>query len=440
MAKLLKFGGSSVANAEQYKKVKDIVEKDKADRKIIVVSAPGKSNDEDIKVTDLLITCQAYAQMERGFNWEYDTIRNKFESIVNDLDLHINISNYLDEIKIEIEQGATVDYVASRGEYLNGLLMADYLNYEFIDPIELIKFSPDGKYMPEETKVLIQKRLKDVKTAVIPGFYGADRLGNIHTFSRGGSDLTGSIIAAGINAEIYENWTDVSGFLMADPRIVDNPKVIEYLTYRELRELSYMGATVLHDEVVYPLLRSNIPINLRNTNSPDDPGTMVVSEWEEDRQGIITGISGKKNFSVFYIESRYMNEEVGFMRKILSIFEEAKVPVEHAPSGMDTVSIVVNEEALGDKKEWIFKQIQFRYEPDYIEFQPDMALLTVVGKGMVGKKGTSAKLFKALADHDINVRMISQDSLEMNIIVGVENKDLEKSVRAIYNEFNEVRE
>jgi len=431
-----KFGGSSLADSLQFNKVKAIVLGDER-RKYIIPSAPGKRNKGDQKITDLLYLCQAHVQHNIAFNDVFNVIENRFLQLVEELDVTIDIKKYLEEIKINIAQGASADYTASRGEYLNGLILSDFLHYEFVDPAEIIFFKKNGIFDEERTQKAVSERLLKIDKAVIPGFYGSMPNGNIKTFSRGGSDITGSIIARGVNADLYENWTDVSGFLMADPRIVENPKSIKKITYRELRELSYMGATVLHEEAIFPVKREGIPINIKNTNSPDDEGTFIINDLELlNDMGTITGVAGKKDFTVITIEKNMMNIEQGYCRKVLSILEENSVSFEHMPSGVDTVSLVVAQSQLQDKLEKILKEIEMKCNPDNIEIHPDMALVAIVGRGMLRSIGTSARIFDALAKNDINVRMISQGSSEINIIVGVENKDFENAIRAIYNAFS----
>lgn len=431
-----KFGGSSLADSLQFNKVKAIVLGDER-RKYIIPSAPGKRNKGDQKITDLLYLCQAHVQHNIAFNDVFNVIENRFLQLVEELDVTIDIKKYLEEIKINIAQGASADYTASRGEYLNGLILSDFLHYEFVDPAEIIFFKDNGIFDEERTQKAVSERLLKIDKAVIPGFYGSMPNGNIKTFSRGGSDVTGSIIARGVNADLYENWTDVSGFLMADPRIVENPKSIKKITYRELRELSYMGATVLHEEAIFPVRREGIPINIKNTNSPDDEGTFIINDLElSNDMGTITGVAGKKDFTVITIEKNMMNIEQGYCRKVLSILEENSVSFEHMPSGVDTVSLVVAQSQLQDKLEKILKEIEMKCNPDNIEIHPDMALVAIVGGGMLRSIGTSARIFDALAKNDINVRMISQGSSEINIIVGVENKDFENAIRAIYNAFS----
>lgn len=430
-----KFGGSSLASADQFRKVKDIVLRDEK-RRYIVPSAPGKRDSEDYKITDLFYLCHAHMEHKISFHDVFKVIEDRYKEIVKDLELSIGIGKYLEEIKEKISQGASADYIASRGEYLNGLILADFLNYEFVDAADLIFFDKYGCFDSESTKKAIKSKLCNVERAVIPGFYGSMKDGNIRTFSRGGSDISGSIIARDTEAVLYENWTDVSGFLMADPRIVENPKPIERITYHELRELAYMGATVLHDEAIFPAREGRIPINIKNTNAPQDKGTLIVDEIEgEEAVENITGIAGRKDFTIIAIEKTSMNSEIGFGRRLLSVLEAYGVPFEHMPSGIDTISLVLQDSILDHKLDKILEEIKRQCNPDSIHVIPDMALIATVGRGMAKTVGTSQKIFTALANNNINIRMIDQGSSEMNIIIGVETKDFENAIRAIYNAF-----
>lgn len=431
-----KFGGSSLASSEQFQKVKNIIMSNK-NRRYVVPSAPGRRNSKDYKITDLLYLCNAHVNSGIAFDDVFKLIEDRYKGIVSDLGLDFDISTPLNKVKEDIANGASSDYAASRGEYLNGLILANYLGFEFIDAAEVIVFDEGGNFNHELTKKAISTRLKDTKCAVIPGFYGADTNGEIVTFSRGGSDVTGSLVASGVNAKLYENWTDVSGFLMADPRIVDNPKTIKEITYKELRELSYMGASVLHEEAIFPVKEANIPIRIKNTNRPLDEGTLIVSDVHDlSTLGTITGIAGKKNFSVIAIEKALMNSELGFCRKILSILEMYGVSFENMPSGIDTVSLVIEDSQLKGKGEKIVEEIKKQCNPDFIEIHPHMAVIATVGKGMASAPGIAAKLFNALSKEDINIKMIDQGSSEMNILVGIDTDDFEKAVNLIYNAFN----
>ena len=340
-----KFGGSSLASAGQFEKVKKIIMADEA-RKYVVPSAPGKRDKKDTKITDLLYMCQSHVEIGISLEDVFKYVYERYTGIVKELGLNFEIEKYLDEVKKNLENGASKDYAASRGEYLNGLILAAYLGYEFVDAKDVIVFTHDGSLDMKATKVALSEKLKNIERAVIPGFYGADKDGNIVTFSRGGSDVTGALVAASINADLYENWTDVSGFLMADPRIVENPKAIDEITYKELRELSYMGASVLHEDAIFPVRESGIPINIRNTNKPEDKGTFIVSETKDDESKVLTGIAGKKDFTVISIEKAMMNSEMGFCRKVLGVLEMNGVSFENMPSGIDSVCVVISDSEL----------------------------------------------------------------------------------------------
>ena len=430
-----KFGGSSLASAGQFEKVKKIIMADEA-RKYVVPSAPGKRDKKDTKITDLLYMCQSHVELGISFEDVFKYIYDRYTGIVKELGLNFEIEKYLDEVKKNLENGASKDYAASRGEYLNGLILAAYLGYDFVDAKDVIVFTNDGSLDMEATKVALSEKLKNVEKAVIPGFYGADKDGNIVTFSRGGSDVTGALVAASINADLYENWTDVSGFLMADPRIVENPKAIDEITYKELRELSYMGASVLHEDAIFPVRESGIPINIKNTNKPEDKGTFIVSETKDDETKVLTGIAGKKDFTVISIEKAMMNSEMGFCRKVLGVLEMNGVSFENMPSGIDSVCVVISDSELKNKREKIVEEIKRTCNPDSVIVHPNMALIATVGKGMARKKGVAATVFTALSEADVNVRMIDQGSSEMNILVGIENDDFEKGIKAIYKAFN----
>ncbi len=365
----------------------------------------------------------------------FQLISDRYHSIVSELNLNLNLDYYLNIIKTDIENGASEDYTASRGEYLNGIILANYLDIDFIDAKDVIKFNKFGSLNINETYSLLKDKLSQHKCAVIPGFYGSDENGEIVTFSRGGSDITGALVAASINAKLYENWTDVSGFLMADPRIVNNPKKIKTITYGELRELSYMGASVLHEEAVFPVKNSGIPINIRNTNEPENEGTLIVKN-ETKHENTITGIAGKQNFTVLSIEKSMMNSELGFCRKVLTVLEQHGVSFENMPSGIDSVSVVISDSNLKNKTEIIVEEIKRCCNPDSVVVYPNMALIATVGNGMAYSKGVAAKIFTALAEANINIRMIDQGSSEINVLVGIENDDFEKGINAIYNAFN----
>ena len=433
--KVAKFGGSSVADALQIEKIKNIVAKDK-DIKYVVVSAPGKRFDEDSKITDLLYLCKTHIEHKIPYQQIFQVICDRFMAVEVNLGVDVDLKKEFNEIKKNLEEGATADYIASRGEYLNAILIAAYLGYDFVDSAKMVKFDEKGRFMEELTDKAIKKELKNHERAVIPGFYGSKTDGAIKTFSRGGSDITGALVARAVQADVYENWTDVSGFLMADPRIVDNPRPISTVSYKELRELSYMGASVLHEDAIYPARVANIPINIRNTNRPDDPGTIITSEPAKLEEGqIIAGIAGSKDFTVIAMYKNLMSSERGFIRKMTGILEDFDIPIEHIPSGVDTLSVVIDNKLIDGKIDDILEEFERQLKPDHLEVFHNIALIAIVGYGMSYRTGVSAKLFTALADENINVRMIDQGSSEMNIIVGVENKDFENAIRAIYNAF-----
>ena len=433
--KVAKFGGSSLASAEQFKKVRDILLLD-ADRRIVVPSAPGKRCSTDIKVTDLLYECSRLAAAGRDIAPAFDKIRERYHGIAQALELTLDLDAQLEEVKRNIQGGAGADYAASRGEYLNGILLAHYLGWDFVDPQEGIFFDEEGRLDSAKTKEKLGALLREHQYAVVPGFYGCDVQGKVKTFSRGGSDITGAIVASAANADLYENWTDVSGCLMADPRIVRNPQPIRYVTYRELRELSYMGATVLHEDAIFPVRIAGIPTNIRNTNDPTAPGTVIGYEAEDyDSKYTITGIAGHKNFAIINVEKAMMNAELGFGRRVLQAIEEESISFEHMPSGIDTMCVVVHESALEGKKERLVQRIHELCQPDSVEIHSGLALIATVGRGMVRSKGTSARIFNALTRVGVNIRLIDQGSSELNIIVGVDNLDFEVATRAIYREF-----
>lgn len=433
--KVAKFGGSSLADADHFKKVQSIIESD-PDRRYIVPSAPGKRNNVDMKITDLLYLCHSHIQQKVPFDDVFKIITKRYLQIVKGLGLSFDLQPRLDEVKTRISSGASADYTASRGEYLTGLIMSQLLGYDFIDPAEIIFFDERGKLDAERTQAETEKRIARHERAVIPGFFGSDVRGNVKTFSRGGSDITGAIVARGAHAEIYENWTDVSGLLMTDPSIVKNPKPIDTVTYRELRELAYMGAKVLHDEAIFPVREADIPVCIKNTHRPEDPGTMIVQDADPiTHRGNITGIAGKKGFTVIAVEKALMNAELGFGRRVLSVLEVNGISFEHVPSGIDTLSVVIADTELENKLESVVQEIRTECRPDAVEVYPNMALIATVGRGMAYTPGIASKLFTALSNKKINVRMIDQGSSEINIIVGVENEDFESALRAIYAAF-----
>ncbi len=430
-----KFGGSSVADGIQLSKLKNIVDH-KEDRKYIIVSAPGKRFEQDNKVTDLLYLCKAHIDHNIDYRQIFQVVSDRFAALKMNLGININLEEEFSKIDKNLQNDAGEDYIASRGEYLTALIVAAYLGYDFVDTANLICFDERGKIMDEETDRKLADELKKHERAVIPGFYGSKPDGSIHTFSRGGSDITGALVARAVKADVYENWTDVSGFLVADPRIVRNPEQIDMISYKELRELSYMGASVLHEDAIYPVRSENIPINIRNTNDPTHSGTLIVSDTSRKaKDKIITGIAGSKDFIVIAIYKNMMSAESGFLRRCLSILEDYATPVEHMPSGIDTVSIVLSKKKINGKLEDILEEMKRRLAPDSMDVYEDMALIATVGRGMSRRLGVSARLFGALYKAGVNIRMIDQGSSEMNIIIGVENVDFERSIVAIYDAF-----
>ena len=438
MKKVVKFGGSSLASAEQFEKVGKIIRADKT-RCYVVPSAPGKRNSKDTKVTDMLYNTYALAESDDAFDKELDAIRARYQEIIDGLKLKLSLDKEFEVIRENFKKKAGSDYAASRGEFLNGIIMADYLGYEFIDAAEVIFFDEDGNFMADHTNDVLSARLAETPKAVVPGFYGAKLDGSVKTFSRGGSDITGSIVAKAAHVDVYENWTDVSGFLIADPRIIDNPKGIDTITYRELRELSYMGATVLHEDAIFPVRKEGIPINIRNTNAPKDNGTWIVESTCQKPKYVITGIAGKKGFCSINIEKDLMNSEIGFGRKVLQAFEENEISFEHVPSGIDTMTVFVHQSEFMDKEQRVLAAIHKLAHPDSIDLESDLALIAVVGRGMRQTRGTAGRIFSALAHANVNVKMIDQGSSELNIIIGVKNEDFEAAIRAIYNIFVEIQ-
>lgn len=432
--KVVKFGGSSLADAGQFRKVADIVLAE-PERRFVVASAPGKRNSADTKVTDMLYSCYELAAKGEKFDAEFAAIEERFNGIIKELGIDLSLDEEFASIKNAFAHRAGRDYAASRGEYLNSIVLAKFLGFDFVDPAGYIKFDEKGVFDLETTRSLLAPKLESLDHAVIPGFYGSMPNDTIKTFSRGGSDVTGSIVANAVNAVIYENWTDVSGFLICDPRIVDNPMPITTITYRELRELSYMGATVLHEDAIFPVRKAGIPINIKNTNHPEDKGTFIVSETAETSRYTITGIAGKKGFSVIQIEKDMMNATVGFGKNVLRSLEKNDVCFEHMPSGIDTMSVIVNSASLIGKEKSVLDEINFRCHPDKIEIENNLALIAVVGRGMRKARGTAGRLFSALAHARVNVKMIDQGSSELNIIIGVEEEDFETATKAIYDMF-----
>lgn len=436
--KVVKFGGSSLADAEHFRRVAEIVKADPT-RRYVVPSAPGKRCSGDTKVTDMLYNffelVRSRAPMEE-IDALYDKIKERYNTIIADLGLSFDLSGEYEYIKNAVLHNSGRDFAASRGEYLNGIILAKYLGFDFIDAENVVYFRENGTFDEEKTNDILSEELKNHKYAVIPGFYGIAPNGTIVTFSRGGSDITGSIVARAAEADLYENWTDVSGFLMADPRIIDDPSPIDTITYRELRELSYMGATVLHEDAIFPVRYAGIPINIKNTNRPEDKGTMIVSQASSyDSEHVITGIAGKKGFSVITIEKDMMNSEVGFGRKVLECLEDNDISFEHLPSGIDTMSVIVSSASLEGHRERVMQAMTRRTKPDSITIDDGLALVAVVGRGMVKAKGTAARVFAAISNAGINIRMIDQGSCELNIVIGVEEHDFEAALNAIYDEF-----
>ena len=432
--KVLKFGGTSLADADHFRQVAEIIKSDPT-RRYIVASAPGKRQANDTKVTDLLYKCYALAAAEEDTTKVFNEIKQRYIDIIKDLGLDIDLSEKFEKIRQSLLHNTGRDYIASRGEYLNALILAKYLGFDFIDAKKVIFFNEDGSFNSEKTNEVLREALNGVEHAVIPGFYGSMPNGTIKTFSRGGSDITGSIVARAASATLYENWTDVSGFLMADPRIIDNPKPIKTITYKELRELSYMGATVLHEDAIFPVRYSKIPINIRNTNRPEDNGTYILPVTDEVSEHIITGIAGRTGFSSVTIEKAMMNMELGLGRRVLQVLEENKISFEHFPSGIDTMTVIVSTKALAEKRADVLAGICKNINPENVFVEENIALLAVVGRGMVKTKGTAARIFTALAKANVNIRMIDQGSSELNIIIGVDANDYITALKAIYNEF-----
>ena len=435
MLKVAKFGGSSLADAAQFRKAAEIVKSDST-RRYVVASAPGKRDSHDEKVTDLLLQCYYLAKEKKNIDEIFERICSRYRDIIAGLGLDYSLEEDFSSIKTAVLHRVGRHYVASRGEYLNAKILAKYLGFAFIDAEECIFFDEKNRFIPDKTEETMRNILSLHEYAVIPGFYGINTEGSIRTFSRGGSDITGSIVAAAAGADIYENWTDVSGMLMADPRIIKDPLPIPEITYRELRELSYMGATVLHEDAIFPVRKAGIPVNIRNTNDPDAPGTMIVPKATTNEvETIITGVAGKKGITAIHVEKDMMNSEVGFGRKVLEVLENHNVPFEHLPSGIDTMSVLVTSKSIEECKGAITAEMVKAVNPDSITLVENLALIAVVGRGMVNTEGTAARVFTALAKENVNIRMIDQGSSEINIIVAVEEKNYEKTINTIYNEF-----
>lgn len=432
MLKVVKFGGSSLASGEQFAKVKDIVESDSA-RRVVVVSAPGKRFKEDNKVTDLLYICHAHLKYNASCDDIWEKIEDRYREIIASCGLHLDIEPFFAEIRANLKKRTSADYIASRGEYLNALLMADYLGYTFVDAASWLHFRYDGKVDFEQSYAALREIASKCEGMVIPGFYGVMPDGSIKTFSRGGSDVTGAIAAAALDADSYENWTDVSGMLMADPRIVDNPKPIERITFAEMRELSCMGADVLHAETVFPVRQKNIPLYIKNTNDKNAPGTLIMEHYEDDDRGsFITGISGKKHFTILTVSKTLMSEQVGFIRRTLEIVERHDLTVEHIPSSVDSFSLVIESKQLTNCLHALISEIEQECRPDRITVTEGISLIAVVGRRMAMNIGVSGKIFETLGQHGINIRMIEQGADEINIIFGVEDGDFNRAIRALY--------
>ncbi|MDE6604765.1 MAG: aspartate kinase [Clostridia bacterium] len=431
-----KFGGTSMADAKAITKVAEIIKQD-AKRRYVVVSAPGKRFSQDHKVTDMLYACYHDLQINGECKDTFDKIRDRFKGIVADIAIDLDIDSYLDKVEEEMNKYDSAEFCASRGEYLSAVIMAKVLGYKFIDAKDIMVFDENGDFQAELTNEKVKNALAGVERAVVPGFYGGDEAGIVHTFSRGGSDVSGAVIARAVGASLYENWTDVNGFMSADPRIVENPKPISTLSYKELRELAYMGANVLHPESIFPVRISKIPINIRNTFCPTADGTMIVADLDEKELGkrVITGIAGKKGYSIVYIEKSMMNSELGFVRKVLAVLEYYNISFEHMPSGIDTMSIVIADSELAGKEDVVVERIKKVVNPDHIEIKSGISLIATVGQGMSFKPGSAATLIGALAKEKINIRMIDQGSSEMNIIVGIATSDYERAINAIYQAF-----
>lgn len=435
MLKVAKFGGSSMADAKQFEKVRDIVRADPA-RKVIVVSAAGKRSADDHKLTDLLYLC--YAHLQYGVNCDavFQMICDRYIAIRDECGLNVDIEAELDVLRRQMRAGISEEELVSRGEYFSALLMADYLGYSFLDAELWVRFQFDGS-IDKEASYAALRRLADGRSVVIPGFYGVTPDRKIRTFSRGGSDITGALAAAALGADVYENWTDVSGILMADPRIVDDPEPIRRVTYSELRELSYIGAQVLHEGTIFPVREKNIPLNIRNTNAPDHPGTMIMESIgdEMDEGGFITGIAGKKGFSIITIAKTGMSSEPGSLLKILNVLAKHEVNVEYLPSGIDNVSLVVSSDKVSRSLYEMLGELQKEVQPNKITVTEHIAIVAAVGRKMAYRPGVSGKIFAKLGENGVNIRMITQGPEELNIIVGVEEKDFEQAIRVLYNSF-----
>lgn len=438
MSIVCKFGGSSLSSAEQFRRVKAIVEADPS-RNVVVVSAPGKRFKEDNKVTDLLYITHAHLKYNASCADIFEEIKNRYREIYQGCGLHQDLEKEFAVIEEKLKKSTGVDYIVSRGEYLNARLMAEYLGYTFVDSADWLFFGYDGKVDYERTYYALKTITDRHPKVVLPGFYGSMPDGTIRTFSRGGSDVTGALAAAAIEAECYENFTDVSGVMMADPRIVENPKPIARITYEELRELSHMGAEVLHEETVLPVRQKNIPLYIKNTNDPSAPGTMIMGAFDEDAESekdhFITGVSGKKHYTIISISKAQMNEEIGFIRRILETFEHYGLSVEHIPTGVDSVSVVLPSAGLEHCLHNLISDLTARLSPDAVNVIPDISLVAVVGRRMALNTGVSGKIFTALGKSKINVRMIEQSVDEINIMIGVADSDYQRTIKVLYESF-----
>ena len=435
MIKVAKFGGTSLSNDKQFVKVRDIIKNDNT-IKYVVASAPGTTDGLNSKITDLLYLCYRNKKNNKIYQEIFYEISERFNKIVEKLNLAINLKLELKNIYNSLEEDCEEDYFVSRGEYLNSKILAEFIGFDFIDAKNIIFFNNDGFLNVEKTNKEISKVLKDKENIVIPGFYGSYNDGRIKTFTRGGSDITGSLISRAVNADIYENWTDVSGILMADPRIIKDPKKIDVMTYRELRELAYMGATVLHDEAVFPVREANIPIYIRNTNQPQGCGTLIVEKVEdEEKDRIITGISGKKNYTVFCINKANMASQIGIMKSALDVFYKRKIVIEHVPTGIDSFSVIVASSSVENSIDKILNELKSTCKADKIIAYTDIALVTSVGRNIRNKSSIFKRLFSALERENIDVKIIAQGLSEINVIIGVDNRNFESTIKAIYDEF-----
>ncbi len=437
MVRTVKFGGTSLADAQMMKRCADIIHSD-ASRRYIVVSAPGKRNPEDVKVTDLLYRLYAEKYSGREYVDTLYQIRDRFEEMICDLGIAFDLSAEMEEIRTGLEHLPGSDWLASRGEYLNAKIFAAYLGVPFVDAAVLIRMKADHTMDEEETYRNAAEVLKHYEYAVIPGFYGADENGRIITFTRGGSDVTGSVIARAVKADLYENWTDVSGVLSADPRIVKNPKRVSMLSYRELRELSYMGASVLHEDAVFPLKNTGIPIEIRNTMDPEAEGTRIAAVYPFDRdKHLVTGIAGKKGFSNLQIEMAMMNSQVGFGAKVLEIFADHGISYEHTPTSIDIMSVIAETVYMESCRNELIQEINEAFHPDRIFIEDGLALVAVVGEGISANVGVAARVLQSIADAGISVKMIDAGCSELNIIIGVTEADYEKTIRSLYDSLEE---